>query len=132
MFGRGLRALAFVRFSARGFSELLAQRTTPERGAPLHISIGRMPFSLFIPEETLLQQAVQRYREFAGDGDRGLPVLLRRKNEAPLAGAFSFNLDDASLVLRPAGAEFHGVRHEYALDSLLRILLTVVLLPRRG
>ena len=30
------------------------------------------------------------------------------------------------------GAEFHGVRHEYALDSLMRILLTMVLLPQRG
>jgi hypothetical protein len=36
------------------------------------------------------------------------------------------------VILRRSGAEFRGVRHEYALDSLLRILLTMVLLPKRG
>lgn len=45
---------------------------------------------------------------------------------------FSYVLDDASLRLDSSGAEFHGVRHEYALDSLIRILLTMVLLPQRG
>lgn len=34
--------------------------------------------------------------------------------------------------LDSSGAEFQGVRHEYALDSLIRILLTMVLLPQRG
>src|SRR4029077_10511811 len=47
-------------------------------------------------------------------------------------GEFSYVLDDASLELGASIAEFHGVRHEYALDSLLRILLTAVLLPRHG
>lgn len=45
---------------------------------------------------------------------------------------FSYVLDDASLRLDSSGAEFHGVRHEYALDSLIRILLTMVLLPQGG
>jgi len=36
------------------------------------------------------------------------------------------------LILGSRGAKFYGVRHEYALDSLLRILLTMVLLPQRG
>lgn len=105
----------------------------PESARPLHISIGRVPLSLSIPEEPLLQRAQDRYREFAGDPAEGLPIILRKREESRLEGGeFSYTLDDASLVFESSRAEFHGVRHEYALDSLLRILLSFVLLPRRG
>jgi hypothetical protein len=102
-------------------------------GEPLDISIGRIPLSLYIPQEELQRRAANRYREFGASSPHSLPILLRhsrlhRKGRA----RFSYILDDASLMLGSSGADFHGVRHEYALDSLLRILLTVVLLPRRG
>jgi hypothetical protein len=108
---------------------------------PLQLSIGRVPLSIFIPGEKLHQRALARYREFAGSASDGLPVLLRHElqegsdSHAGLcqpAADFCYVLDDASLFLDSFGAQFHGVRHEYALDSLLRILLTMVLLPRRG
>jgi hypothetical protein len=109
------------------------QATTQDCARPLHISIGRVPLSLFIPGQNLHERALTRYREFAADYAEGLPVFLRNSQGIDRDAAdFSYVLDDASLLLDSFGAEFHGVRHEYALDSLLRILLTMVLLPRRG
>ena len=112
---------------------MLAQTLTPNSDRPLRISIGNIPFSLFIPEELLLQQALKRYSEFTAESVTGLPVSLKpREQEEQEPGSFSYDLDGASVTLRGAGAEFRGVRHEYALDSLLRILLTMVLLPKHG
>lgn len=104
---------------------------------PLHISIGRVPLSLFIPGENLHERALTRYREFSAGCVDGLPIVLRNDSQSNERGEhdssdFSYVLDDASVLLGSFGAEFHGVRHEYALDSLLRILLTMVLLPRHG
>ncbi len=100
--------------------------------APLQISIGNVPLSLFIRDEALLGPALRRYREFAKSSSDGFPILLNQPETRAEKGEFSYLLDDAKLILGPRGAEFHGVRHEYALDSLLRILLTMVLLPQRG
>jgi hypothetical protein len=122
----------------RGHSVLGPQTIAYDSVRPLQISIGQVPLSLFIPGEKLHQRAVARYREFADSASHGLPVLLRQELQYGHAGQrrpaadFSYVLDDASLLLDSYGAQFHGVRHEYALDSLLRILLTMVLLPRRG
>jgi hypothetical protein len=100
---------------------------------PLHISIGSVPLSLFIREQALREPASRRYREFADHSQNGFPIVLKKsEKQAKEIGEFSYLLDDAELVLRSQGAEFHGVRHEYALDSLIRILLTMVLLPQRG
>jgi hypothetical protein len=104
---------------------------------PLNISIGRVPLSLLIPGPSLREKALTRYREFTAESAQGLPVVLRNgalEHAEALRddSNFSYILDDASMNLHSFGAEFHGVRHEYALDSLLRILLTMVLLPRRG
>ena len=104
-----------------------------DRGVPLQISIGGVPLSLFIREEALLRNALRRYREFAQNSDNGFPVVLTQSDgRIQPRVEFSYLLDDARLILGPEFAEFHGVRHEYALDSLLRILLTMVLLPQRG
>jgi len=100
--------------------------------APLQISIGNVPLDLFIREEALLAPALRRYREFAQNSENGFPILLNQRKMRTGIGEFSYLLDDAKLVLGTRGAEFHGVRHEYALDSLLRILLTMVLLPQSG
>jgi hypothetical protein len=104
-----------------------------QAGRPLQISIGQVPLSLFIPRADLQKHAVKRYREFAEESLASLPVVLRPRNaRRRVQCKFSYKLDDASLDLGASGAEFHGVRHEYALDSLLRILLSAVLLPGRG
>lgn len=114
---------------------MASRLTWPQTCRPLQISIGQVPLSLFIPQENLQKHALQRYQEFAAESSESLPVILHSRNPNPLCrwrGEFSYVLDDASVELGAFGAEFHGVRHEYALDSLLRILLTAVLLPRRG
>ena len=100
---------------------------------PLQISIGSVPLSLFIREGALLEPATRRYHEFTHNSENGFPIVLKKTGKRTQEdGEFSYLLDDARLILRSQGAEFHGVRHEYALDSLLRILLTMVLLPQRG
>jgi hypothetical protein len=104
-----------------------------DRCVPLQISIGSVSLSLFIHQEQLLEPASRRYREFVQNSENGFPVVLTQPDgRARPSVEFSYLLDDARLILGPERAEFHGVRHEYALDSLLRILLTIVLLPRRG
>ena len=109
------------------------QATTHECARPLHISIGRVPLSLHIPTEKLHERALARYGEFAEPIAEGLSIFLRDSAENKREGVdFSYVLDGAAVSLGSFGAEFRGVQHEYALDSLLRILLTMVLLPRRG
>ena len=112
---------------------------------PLHISIGQIPLSLFIPGEKLHDRALTRYSGFEETSAEGLPIFFRKGSQTDPSSdpsrnfstylssdSFSYVLDDALVRLDSSCAEFHGVRHEYALDSLLRILLTMVLLPRRG
>jgi hypothetical protein len=123
--------------------------TSHECVRPLHISIGRIPLSLFIPGETLHERALTRYRGFEETRAEGLPIFFGEGSQNDLSSnpgrdpsigrslelsstSFSYALDDALVLLDSSRAEFHGVRHEYALDSLLRILLTMILLPRRG
>jgi len=102
-------------------------------GVPLRISIGGVPLSLFVQEDALREPASRRYREFTQNSENGFPIFLTQPHGRTHPRVeFSYSLDDARLILGPEFAEFHGVRHEYALDSLLRILLTMVLLPQRG
>lgn len=102
--------------------------------ARLAISLGQVPFVLHLPERELLEKASQRYALFQTPEANGLPVYLEPAGAAPRESArFAYTLHDASSVwLDSEAAHFRGVRHEYALDSLLRILLSFLLLPRRG
>jgi len=105
----------------------------PAAGRPLHISIGQVPLSLHILKSSLLDSARMRYDAFeVPAASSSLPVFLEPSSEGPGSAHFSHVLDDARMSLGSQAANFEGVRHEYALDSLLRILLTALLLPRRG
>jgi hypothetical protein len=115
--------------------------TSHECVRPLHISIGQIPLSLFIPGENLHDRALTRYSGFEETRAEGLPIFFGKGSQGDFdrdpstevsSATFSYVLDDALVRLDSSRAEFHGVRHEYALDSLLRILLTMILLPRRG
>jgi hypothetical protein len=100
---------------------------------PLPISIGQVALTLHISEEALLRKAVERYAAFCGTSREALPVFLQPEMHATEDSVlFSHDLESASLLLRADRADFRGVRHEYALDSLLRVLLTRVLVPRGG
>jgi hypothetical protein len=99
----------------------------------LPISIGDVPLILYFGEAELLEKAGRRYAEFRALRPEGLPIFLQStppQGEGP--SEFSYRLDGATLHLEPAAARFCGVRHEYALDSLIRILLSIMLLPRHG
>jgi hypothetical protein len=99
----------------------------------LPISIGRVQLTLHFRSEGLFDKAGRRYAEFRQSRAEGLPVFLEPPGTTGLESPeFSFALDGATLHLDSTAARFQGVRHEYALDSLIRILLSVMLLPRRG
>jgi hypothetical protein len=101
--------------------------------APLQISIGNVQLDLFIRDEALLGPALRRYREFGRDSTNGFPIILKqRETRTAKIGEFSHEHNTSKLILGSQGAELYGVCNEYALDSLLRILLTMVLLPRGG
>jgi hypothetical protein len=112
----------------------LGTQTTEKAGAePLRITIGDFPLCLRIPETGLREKALSRYRDFVEGTGSGFEIALnRRKLPRETSHAFAYTFDDAKLLLGDSRAEFSGVRHEYALDSLIRILLTVALLPRQG
>jgi hypothetical protein len=113
------------------WTERRALRPSADRQLP--ISIGQIPLTLHFSEDQLLHKADERYSRFrAMDGD-ALPVFLEAGHSPwPDVSRFAYTLDDASVRLGQAAAHFRGVRHEYALDSLIRVLLSVLLLPRRG
>jgi hypothetical protein len=100
----------------------------------LAILLGQVPFVLHFPERRLFERAGQRYAAFQVPDATGLPVYLESTSPLPQAATqFVYTLHDtSSLCLDSEAAHFRGVRHEYALDSLLRVLLSVTLLPRRG
>lgn len=108
-------------------------------GDQLGISIGNIPLRLQISEPCLEEKAQRRYGQFLDDAPDALSILL---NGAQVEGAaaerrgqadrFRYTWEKSSLVLQASSAQFDGVRHEYALDSLIRILLSVLLLPEHG
>jgi hypothetical protein len=106
----------------------------PPAAQPVCISIGEVPLSLFLPRDSSLrEQAESRYREFSSASSSGLQIFFRPRTAARTGPVtFTYDLDHVSVNLRTRGAEFLGVRNEYGLDSLLRVLLSVVLLPRQG
>jgi hypothetical protein len=101
----------------------------------LAIRIGRVPLLLHAREGALLETAARRYSFFRSRASRGLPISLER---AASIGAprgepgFQYQLGGRSLALAARAARFTGVNTEYDLDSLLRILLSVLLVERRG
>ena len=99
----------------------------------LAIRIGRVPLRLCGSRGELLERAARRYAFFQSQHRGGLPVLLESaatpEDSHP---RFRYDLNASSMELAPESVHFSGVRNEYDLDSLLRVLLSVVLLPRCG
>jgi hypothetical protein len=100
----------------------------------LTINIGQIPITFHFSETALFKHAVRRYSAFfAKDGESGLPIIV---GPEPLGTAFrsefAVELNDAQLALGARSAHFCGVRNEFALDSLVRIVLTELLLKESG
>jgi hypothetical protein len=104
-----------------------------ESGRPLELSIGSAHLQILFPRDGLYSRAVERYRGFEAAGDAPFPIrLLDAEETANQSCDFFYEWQGAALRCRNGEAVFSGVRHEYALDSLLRVLLSWTLLPKRG
>lgn len=106
----------------------------------LSISIGNVPLRLHISERSLHERARERYAQFLDNAPEALPIFLnaadadgrRIADHERHENRFTYTWEESSLQLEGRNAQFDGVRHEYGLDSLIRILLSVLLAPQRG
>ena len=110
----------------------------------LRIEIGQIPLELCSEDDQLLSAARDRYAGFRECGRPIWPVTVRAGKKVQPFGegvqaeivssgpGFSFQLNGAWLRMGAAASEFDGVGSEYTLDSLLRVLLSMLLLPQRG
>ncbi len=97
------------------------------------LSIGRVTFRLQMSDRKLFGAASARYRAFT---DAAAPPIKIALNDGALAAGraadFAYEFEGAALRAFRSEIRFHSVRNQYALDSLLRVLLSWKLLGRRG
>jgi hypothetical protein len=104
----------------------------------LSLTIGQVPVELRFLDPELREAALDRYAAFAhgrrsGAARGALPIHLEPTPRPPAPSAdFHYTHEGAHVWLKGTAAHFSGVRSEYTLDSLLRILFSWVLLPREG
>ncbi len=105
-------------------------------GAPerrLDLSIGCVPLRLRTSDMQLFRAASSRYSAFAAAAAHPIRITL---NESSRSGSepaeFGFEFEGAALRASSRETRFDGVRNEYALDSLLRVLLSWKLAGRHG
>ncbi len=99
----------------------------------LDFSIGCLPFRLHSADEALLQAASARYAAFAATQSKPFAIHLQdfaRDHERP--SEFAYEFEGSALCTHAFASCFTGVRNEYALDSLLRVLLSWKLLSHSG
>lgn len=99
----------------------------------LHLLIGGLPLHLHSHDLDLLSAAGKRYKGFHGESEnRFLIEVDRNAGENPAPQAFSCDFEGARVEAGGSETHFRGVRHEYALDSLLRMFLSWALLSEQG
>jgi hypothetical protein len=97
------------------------------------VSIGRLSFRLQTTDESLLQAAKARYASFAGQELEASFVFFEEEPpEEPGSCEFGYEFEGARLRALERESRMSGVRNEYALDSLLRVLLSWKLLSCEG
>ena len=114
---------------------MTAPHTTSGRGLSrqLGLSIGCLPLCVHAADEELLAAASSRYEPFLTMVGGSLPVHVNSGGSFSNAPAeFAYKFEGASLQVSSGGVDFRGVRNEYALDSLLRVLLSWELLSHNG
>jgi hypothetical protein len=116
---------------------LSASQTTLGRGLEqqVELSIGCVPLRLHVCDARVFSEARDRYREFSASEARPYSVYLedsfRENGENPEFG-YDFAVQNAALRAFSAESQFIGAKNAYALDSLLRVLLSWVLLRHSG
>ncbi len=104
-------------------------------GVDTHVDLflGGLPLRLSSRDSSLLTAASRRYLGFQGARKNPFSITVDRKpSETNGRHAFISEFEGARVVADSFGAHFSGVRHEYALDSLLRMFLSWALLPEDG
>ena len=101
----------------------------------LLIRVGGVSLKLRNMDAALWERARRRYAAFETEEGTGFPVVITQGIGVRLprsTGAFCYEVAGASLQLGRTRAVVTGVHNEYALDSVLRVLLTRLLLPTPG
>ena len=105
-------------------------------GAPkrqFDLSIGCVPFRLQTSDTQILRVASARYAAFAAAAAQPICITLNEFSQSESQPAeFAFEFEGAALRTASRETRFDGVRDEYALDSLLRVLLSWKLAGRHG
>ncbi len=97
------------------------------------LSIGSVPLRLQMSDAQLFGVASARYAAFTGAAAEPITIVLNDGAAPEGAPAdFDYEFQGAALRAFSSGIRFDGVRNEYALDSLLRVLLSWKLLGRHG
>jgi hypothetical protein len=103
------------------------------RQQQFEFSIGCVPFQLQMSDERLFRAASLRYAAFTGAVAQPIQIALNESSFVEsLPAEFAYNFEGACLRSDSRKTRFDGVRNDYALDSLLRILLSWKLTGRNG
>jgi hypothetical protein len=116
---------------------LSALQTTLGRGLEqqLELSIGCIPLRLHVSDARIFSEARERYGAFGAEQAQPFSIFVREsfsEDGKDPEFAYDFEAQHASLRAFSAESQFAGAKHVYALDSLLRILLSWVLLRHAG
>jgi hypothetical protein len=96
-------------------------------------SIGCVPLQLQMSDAGLFRAVSARYSAFTDAASQPIRIALNDPSVAECQPAeFAYDFEGAVLRAHSRRISFDGVRNEYALDSLLRILLSWKLTGRDG
>lgn len=99
----------------------------------VHLLIGGLPLRLHSQDSDLMLAAGRRYKRFQGLTKNRFSIQVDREADTTaLPHAFACDFEGARVEADDSSIHFSGVRHEYALDSLLRMFLSWALLPEQG
>jgi hypothetical protein len=103
------------------------------RQQQFELSIGCVPLRLQMTDPRLFKAASVRYAAFTEESAQPHHVALNDFSfEEREPAEFAYEFEGAALRHRPNKTSFDGVGNEYALDSLLRVLLSWKLTGRSG
>jgi len=103
------------------------------RQQQFEFSIGCVPFRLQMADARLFSAASARYAAFTGVAAQPIHIALNDFSMAESQPAeFAYEFEGAVVRAQSRKISFDGVRNEYALDSLLRVLLSWKLASRNG
>jgi hypothetical protein len=103
------------------------------RQQQFELTIGCVPFRLQMADARLFRAASARYAAFTEAGEQPIHIALNDFCAVENHPAeFAYEFEGAALRTGSSETRFDGVRNEYALDSLLRVLLSWKLANRNG